>query len=192
MVFGCGLVNELGNIGRVEPGAAVCINGASGGVGVFAVQIAKTLGARVITVSSERNLGLCRDLGADQALDYARDDPFAQRAAYDLVFDVFGNRSFSRVRSALRPGGTFISTVPSPRIFLDVTRTITGWGKRARLVLVRSGAADLAVLRDWADLQKLAPVVDRVYRLDQVIDAQRYLETKRARGKVVVRVGEEG
>lgn len=182
-------LQALRDVGRVRPGAVVCVNGASGGVGVFAVQIAKTLGARVTTLSSARNLDLCRKLGADEALDYERDDLFTHRGAFDAIFDVFGNRSFERVQAALKPHGTFIDTVPSRRMFLDALRTAFGRSKRARLVVVHSRAADLATLRGWVDEGRLKPVVDRAYGLDQAADAQRYLETKRARGKVVVRVG---
>jgi NADPH:quinone reductase-like Zn-dependent oxidoreductase len=182
-------LQAIRNIGRVHAGATVCINGASGGVGVFAVQIAKALGARVTTLSSARNIDLCRKLGADEALDYARDAPFTCPGAFDVIFDVFGNRGFARVGSSLKPHGVFIEAVPSPPILLAALRTSFISSKRARLVIVRSRAADLATLRHWVEQGRLAPVVDRIYDLEQAADAQRYLETKRARGKVVVRIG---
>ena len=181
-------LQALRDLGGVRPGASVCINGASGGVGVFAVQIAKKLGARVTTLSSARNVELCRTLGADETLDYARDDPFTRRRAFDVIFDVFGNRAFGPARAALTPHGTFVSTVPSRGIFLDWLRTAVGRSQRARLVTVRSRAADLATLRGWIEHGGLKSIVDRVYPLDQAVDAQRFLETKRARGKVIVKV----
>ncbi len=177
------------NIGRVCAGATVCVNGASGGVGLFAVQIAKALGAQVTTLSSARNIDLCHKWGADEALDYARDDPFTRPGAFDVIFDVFGNRDFARVTSSLKQHGVFIGAVPSPKILLAVLRTSFTSYKRARLVIVRSRAADLATLRHWVEEGRLSPVVDRVYDLEEAADAQRYLETKRARGKVVVRIG---
>jgi NADPH:quinone reductase-like Zn-dependent oxidoreductase len=177
------------DIGRVCAGATVCINGASGGVGVFAVQIAKALGARVTTLSSARNIDFCHSLGADEALDYARDEPFTRPGAFDVIFDVFGNRGFARVVSSLKQHGVFIEAVPSPSILLAALGTSFISSKRARLVIVRSRAADLATLRHWVEEGRLSPVVDRVYDLEQAADAQRYLETKRARGKVVVRIG---
>src|SRR5262245_44991846 len=182
-------LQALRNIGSVGAGANVCINGASGGVGVFAVQIAKSLGARVTTLSSARNIELCHKLGADESLYYARDHPFTRPDAFDVIFDVFGNRAFERVAPALRRPGVFIEAVPSPNIVLAVLRT--GWAssRRARLVIVRSRAADLATLRGWVEEGRLMPVVDRIYDLEQTADAQRYLETKRTRGKVVVRIG---
>jgi NADPH:quinone reductase-like Zn-dependent oxidoreductase len=177
------------DVGRVRAGASVCVNGASGGVGLFTVQIAKGLGARVTTLSSGRNVDLCRQWGADEALDYARDDPFGRPDAFDVILDVFGNRRFARVASSLKPHGVFIEAVPSPSILLAVLRTRFTSSRRARLVVVRSRAADLATLRQWVEEGRLSPVVDRVYDLEHAADAQRYLETKRARGKVVVRIG---
>ncbi len=176
------------DIGRVSAGATVCINGASGGVGVFAVQITKALGARVTTLSSARNVDLCHKLGADEALDYARDDPFMRPGAFDVIFDIFGNRAFERVAASLKPHGVFIEAVPSLRILLAALRTGLTSSRRARPVIVRSRAADLATLRHWVEEGRLSPVVDRVCDLDPTADAQRYLETKRARGKVVVRI----
>src|SRR5262245_375447 len=182
-------LQALRDIGRLSAGATVCINGASGGVGVFAVQIAKALGARVTTLSSARNIELCLKLGADEALDYASSNPFTRPGAFDVIFDVFGNRAFERVAPSLKRHGVFIEAVPSPRILLAALRTSWASSKRARLVIVRSRAADLATLRHWVEEGRLVPVLDRVYDLEQTADAQRHLETKRARGKVVVRIG---
>lgn len=178
------------DIGRVSAGTTLCINGASGGVGVFAVQIAKARGARVTTLSSARNIEFCRTLGADEALDYANVDPFTRPGAFDVIFDIFGNRAFERVAPSLKRHGVFVEAVPSRRVLLAALRTRWTSSKRARLVIVRSRAADLTTLRHWVDDGRLLPVVDRVYDLEQAADAQRYLETKRARGKVVVRIGD--
>jgi NADPH:quinone reductase-like Zn-dependent oxidoreductase len=174
----------------VREGDEVCVNGASGGVGTLALQIAKALGARVTSVSSERNLELCRSLGADVTLDYGVDRPFARPGAYRVLFDVFGKLDFRAVRSALGPGGVFVSTVPSWGIGVATLRTLVGSSraKRARLVVVRSRRADLELVRAWVESGTLRPVVDRVLKLDEGAEAQRYLETRRARGKVVLRV----
>jgi len=181
-------LQALRDCGRVKPDDKVLINGASGGVGVYAIQVARTLGARVTTLSSARNLDLCRSLGSAEALDYATATPFAPPGRWDCVFDVFGNRSFGAVRPSLAPLGTYVTTVPSARNVVDHVRTAVGF-PRARLVVVESDAADLERLAHWITAGFVKPVVDRVYDLDAVAEAQRYLETKRARGKVILRVG---
>lgn len=180
-------LQALRDLARVRAGDHVGINGASGGVGVFAIQIAKALGASVTSVSSARNLDFCRRLGADEALDYAAEDPFSGSRSYRVVLDAFGNRRFEQVRASLGPGGVFVTTVPSWRIVVDALRTIVGY-PRARLVAVRSRAADLDVLAQLVDAGRLRAVIDRVVDFDAVVDAIRFLESRRARGKVVVRM----
>ncbi len=183
-------LQALRDLMNAREGRTVLIHGASGGVGTLAIQIAKALGARVVTTSSARNLAFCRSLGADEALDYAAGDsaegPMSNARKYDAVFDVFGNLAFSRVRSVLTPKGVFVSTVPSGRIVRDIARTVLTRGQRARLVIVRPGRRDLETLLAWCVEGRLRPVVDRVFAWSEVQDAVRYLETKRARGKVVV------
>lgn len=178
-------LQALRDVARVRPGAEVVINGASGGVGTFAVQLARHLGARVTSLSSERNLALCRELGAHEALDYRQADVLARR--WDVFFDVFGNHTWRRVRPALRPGGVYVQTVPSPRIVLDQLATLVT-PTRARLVVVKSRARDLRELAHLVEAGALRPVVDREYPLEEVRAAQEHLETKHARGKVVLRV----
>lgn len=180
-------LQALRDCGRVKPDDQVLINGASGGVGVYAIQIARTLGARVTTLSSARNLELCRSLGAAEALDYAEASPFAPPHRWDCVFDVFGNRSFAAVRPSLAPLGSYVTTVPAPRNVVDHVRTAVGF-PRARLVVVESNHDDLERLAAWCAEGFIKPVIDRVFALDEVADAQRYVETKRARGKVILRV----
>jgi NADPH:quinone reductase-like Zn-dependent oxidoreductase len=181
-------LQALRDEGRLRPGQRVLLHGASGGVGGFAIQIAKALGARVTTTSSARNLGHCLGLGADEAWDYARQDGLERGAGWDLFFDVFGNRSFQRVRPALGPRGIYVTTVPGLRIAIQQVLTLPR-RQRARLVLVRSNRRDLDELARWAVVGRLRTVIDRVVTLDEVAAAQAHLETKRARGKVVVRIG---
>jgi len=181
-------LQALRDLGRVGPGSAVLINGASGGVGTLAIQIAQALGARVTTVSSVRNIEHCRDLGAVDTVDYQQVDPLAADSTYDVIFDVFGNRSYSAARRSLRRGGIYITTVPSARGFFDQIRTRFSRHSRAAVVIVQSRAADLASLGAWVTRGLVRPVVDRVYELEEIADAQRYLETRRARGKVAIRL----
>lgn len=195
-------LQALRDLGEVQPGDRVLINGASGGVGTLAVQIAKRLGAHVTTLTSAANADFVRDLGADVTLDHAtwnatlgatsagRADPGADpRGAepFAMVFDVFGNRTFAAMRPLLAPRGTYVSTVPRPRVIADRFRTALS-RPRARLVVVRSRARDLAWLADAVAQGALRPVIDRVYPLAEIADAQRRLATRHARGKVVLRV----
>lgn len=180
-------LQALRDDGRVKPGHDVLINGASGGVGVFAVQIAKILGANVTAVCSHRNTDLVTDLGADQIIDYNQTELIGLGERFDTVFDVFGNYGFDKLKHILKPRGTYIQTIPSSRIFKDVARTFVR-GQRAKLVLVKSRRSQLDWLRQQIDGGNLRVVVDRSFPLADVAEAHRYMETKRARGKVVLAV----
>jgi len=172
---------------QVSPGQDVLINGASGGVGVFAVQIAKILGARVAAVCSHRNIELVTDLGADHVIDYGQTELVDLDERFDAIFDVFGNYSFDKLQHLLRARGTYVNTVPNARIFKDVAKTFAR-RKRAKLVVVKSRRDQLDWLRQQIDAGRLRVVVDRSFSLDDATDAHRYMETKRARGKVVLDV----
>ena len=172
---------------QLKPGQRVLINGASGGVGVFAVQIAKVLGAHVTAVCSHRNLGLVTELGADHVVDYTQNELVDLDERFDVIFDVFGNYCFDQVSHLIEPRGTYVHTIPSARVFKDVARTFVR-RKRAKLVIVRSRRADLDWLRQQVDAGEIRVVVDRSFSLGDVAEAHRYMETKRARGKVVLAV----
>jgi len=173
---------------QVKPGQNVLINGASGGVGVFAVQIAKILGANVTAVCSHRNVELVNELGADRVIDYTKTDLVDLEERFDAIFDVFGNYCFDQLKHLLTPRGTYVHTIPSSRIFKDVARTVVR-RRRAKLVIVRSRSAQLDWIRQQIDAGSLRVVVDRSFSLNDVAEAHRYMETKRARGKVVLEVG---
>jgi NADPH:quinone reductase-like Zn-dependent oxidoreductase len=181
-------LQALRNVAHVEPGMRVLINGASGGVGVFAVQVAKILGAHVTTTSSAPNLELCRRLGADAAADYRAVDPLSGGDRFDVVFDVFGNRSLREARGVLTPRGVFVTTVPKRRVFVDVARTFLT-SPKARLVVVSPSSRDLASIAEWVDRGRLVPVVEHVHPLDRIAEAEEQVASKHTRGKVVVRVG---
>jgi NADPH:quinone reductase-like Zn-dependent oxidoreductase len=169
--------------GRVRHGDHVLLHGASGGVGTVAIQIARVLGAHVTTTSSPGNFALCHELGAHATLDYATGEHLKRK--YRAVFDIFGNLSFAKVRQAIERD--YVTTVPSARIALDTARTIVG-AKHARLVLVRSRREDLDTITSYVDQHLLRPVIDRVVPFEDAIEAMRHLETKHARGKIVIRV----
>ncbi len=180
-------LQALRDLARTKAGDRVLVNGASGGVGVFAIQLARDLGARVTTTSSASNLALCEELGAAVALDYAKDD--ALRAGpYDVIFDVFGNRPFAQARRALAPRGTYVSTVLRGHVLAAHARTLVS-AQRARLVLVRSRRRDLDHLAELVAAGRLRPIVDRTFDLADIRAAEDRVGTKHARGKVVVRVG---
>jgi NADPH:quinone reductase-like Zn-dependent oxidoreductase len=180
-------LQALRDVAHLEPGMRLLVHGASGGVGVFAIQIAKVLGAHVTSASSAANVELCRKLGADVALDYRAVDPLAAPARFDVVFDVFGNRSLPEARRALRPRGAFVKTVPKLRDVLDVVRTRFSF-PRAHFVVVRPRARDLELVARWLDDGKVVPVVERTFALDRIVEAEAHVETKHTRGKVVVSV----
>lgn len=179
-------LQALRDIGRVQAGARVLIHGASGGVGTAAIQIARALGTDVVTTSSARNLELCTRLGASDARDYA-DQPFAALPRMDVVFDAFGNLSRADIVTILVGGGVYISTIPTlARLVRD---RLTRWRFiQERLVVVRPRRIDLELLSGWLQDGTVSPVIDSRYPLSQVHDAFRVLESKRARGKIVIEV----
>jgi NADPH:quinone reductase-like Zn-dependent oxidoreductase len=172
---------------QLKAGQTVLINGASGGVGVFAVQIAKILGAQVSAVCSHRNVDLVTELGADRVIDYTKTELVDLDEQFDVIFDVFGNYRFDKLKKLLSERGTYVNTIPSARIFKDVARSFVR-RKRAKLVIVKSRREQLEWLRQQIDAGRLRVVVDRSFPIADVAEAHRYMETKRARGKVVLTV----
>ncbi len=167
-------------------GDDVLINGASGGVGTFAVQIAAAMGARVTGASSGRNAELVRGLGAEEVLDYTREDVLAGGERYDAVFDAVNVLSFRGVRRVLRPDGVFVTVNPvlgklSPRWLARLRG-----GRRMESVLVRPSGDDLETLSRWISEGRVKPVIDRSYGLADAVEAHRYSEEGRARGKIVL------
>ncbi len=173
-------------------GQQVLINGASGGVGTFAVQLAKHLGAIVTSVCSTRNLELVRELGAATTIDYTREDFCAQEQRFDLIFDLVGNRSVRDSRQALAHDGRCVicgfSSLPMlmQHMALGPLTSIASSRKVRLMPTARPNTEDLAFLASLAAGGSLKPVIDRTYPLAQVADAIRYLEKGHARGKIVI------
>jgi NADPH:quinone reductase-like Zn-dependent oxidoreductase len=180
-------LQALRDVARIGDGDAVLVHGASGGVGTFAIQIARRFGARVTTTSSEANQALCRELGSHEALDYRTGEHLRVRERFRIVFDVMGNLGFARAKRMLVRGGVHVSTVPSARLALDIVAS-RFTARRAALVVVRSRAADLATLSAWVGDGSLRPALDQSFDLADHAAAFARLESRRARGKVVVRV----
>lgn len=181
-------LQALRDNGNIQPGMRVCINGASGGVGSAAIQIARLSAAHITTISSARNHAFCRELGADVTLDYATTDITRSDERYDIFFDVFGNHSYESILPILCEGGVYISTVPSRQLVLQQTWTGFFGQKKARLVTVKSNTADLNTITSWVRAGKFRPIIDSVYTLDEIAAAHARQETKHARGKIIVTV----
>ena len=182
----------LHNRGQVQPGQAVLINGASGGVGTFAVQIAKALGAEVTAVCSPRNVDMMHSLGADHVIDYTQEDFTRSGKRYDLILAANGYHPISAYKRALHPGGTYVMTGGAmPQMFeamlLGSIMSING-GKNMSHQTAKSDGKELACLGELLETGKVVPVIDRCYPLADLPDALRYLEAGHARGKVVITV----
>jgi NADPH:quinone reductase-like Zn-dependent oxidoreductase len=193
---GCTALQGLRDKGKLQLGQRVLINGAAGGVGTFAVQIAKAFGAQVTGVCSTRNVDLVRSIGADQVVDYTQEDFTRGGQRYDLIFDTVGNHSFRRLRRVLTPTGTliaigggksgnFLGPLLYPVRALVLSRFV---GQRLLPFMANINAGDLAVLKELIEAGKVTPVIDRTYPLSETTEAIRYLETGHARGKVVITV----
>ena len=179
--------------GQIQPGQKVLINGASGGVGTFAVQIAKSFGADVTGVCSTRNVDMVRSIGADHVIDYTKEDFTKSAERYDLILDNVGNHSLLESRRVLNPKGKYIMVGgPAGRWIDPLPRAISALvlsrfvSQDIRLFLADLNQADLNILRDLMQAGKVTPVIDRRYRLSEVSEAIRYLEQGHARGKVVI------
>jgi len=173
--------------GAVQPGQKVLVNGASGGVGTFAVQIAKSLGAEVTGVTSTRNTGLVRSLGADHVVDYTQDDFTRSGKRYDLILDAAAFRSVVDYRGALSAEGRYVMIGGSTGRFFEMM-LLGPFLPRMHTLLSKASQEDLVFLKDLVEARKLKAVIDRRYPLAEVPDAIRYVEEGHARGKVVVTV----
>ena len=177
----------LRNKGKIQAGQKVLINGASGGIGTFAVQIAKSFGTEVTGVCSTRNLELVRSIGADHVIDYTREDFTQKDQRYDLIFDTVGNLSISGCKRVLSPNG-----ICSVAGFTTMSHLfgvmLFGGAKVGMMETASSNKKDLLFLKELLDTGKIVPVIDRQYPLSETAEAIRYLETGRARGKVVIKV----
>jgi NADPH:quinone reductase-like Zn-dependent oxidoreductase len=191
-IAGCTALQALRDIGEVSQGAKVLIHGGAGGVGHFAVQIAKALGALTSATCGPSNVEFVRSLGADFVIDYSRQDFRVGQDRYDVVFDTVGRSSFSESRRFLAPGGTYITTLPGPDLFfwspLQRIARMFGQAKQARLVMVQPNADDLAYLGQLAEEGKLKPTVSVRLPLDRAAEAHRASQAGHTRGKIVLDV----
>ena len=173
--------------GQIQAGQKVLINGASGGVGTFAVQIAKSFGTEVTGVCSTRNLNMVRSISADHVIDYTKEDFTQNGQQYDLIFDAVGNRSVSDYQRSLSPNG--ICAVAGFTSLLRLFQFMLLGGKQVGLMETAKGnKKDLLFIKELLEAGKVVPVIDRCYPFSEVAEAIRYLETGHAQGKVVINV----
>lgn len=180
--------------GQIQSGQKVLINGAAGGVGTFAVQIAKSFGAEVTGVCSTGNVDMVRSIGADQVIDYTREDFTKNGKTYDLILDMVGSRSLLGCKRVLSPEGTLVmvGSLSKGRLLGPLTRSLRGLilsrFVSQRMVMMMAGwnKADLEVMQELLEEGKVTPVIDRRFTLSQVPEAIRYLEEGHARGKVII------
>jgi NADPH:quinone reductase-like Zn-dependent oxidoreductase len=178
--------------GNVQSGQRVLINGASGAVGTWAVQLAKYFGAEVTGVCSTTNLEMVRALGADKVIDYTKEDFTKSGDTYDIIFDAVGKSSFSRCKNSLEQRGIYLATDPKLAVVFPMLWTSVMGSKKARWGLGPERAEDLDFLRELIEAGKIKPVIDRRYPLEQVVDAHRYVEKGHAKGNVVITVAHNG
>ena len=183
-------LHALRDHAKVRPGQKVLINGASGGVGTFAVQIAKVLGAEVTGVCSTRNVDMVRSLGADHVIDYTQEDFTQSGKRYDLILDNVANHSFSDLRRALTSQGMIIPNSGHGGMGYVIKAFLLApfMRQQGSMFLASPNNKDLIVLKEFIKAGKLTPVIDKTYPLCDTPEAFRYLEEEHARGKVVITV----
>ncbi len=193
-VAGLTVLQGLRDKGHLQPGQKVLINGAAGGLGTFAVQIAKSLGAHVTGVCSTKNVELVRSLGADRIIDYTVDDFTQDSERYDLILDNVGNRALSEMKRVLTPGGKCVMAGAPKKLWPVLTRLLKAlaWSpflkQKFTFFIAKLNRDDLTTLCELIQAGKLTPAIDRRYPLDETADALAYAEQGHARAKVVITV----
>ncbi len=190
----------LRNKGRIEPGQKILVNGASGGVGTFTVQIAKALGAEVTGVCSTRNVQMVRSIGADRVMDYTQEDFTKSEQRYDVIFDLVANHTLSACRRVLNPRGIYIAAGALHERPMGgiLARAITALvlspfvSQKFVMLIAKANKEDLAILQEFMKSGRVMPVIDKLYNLSEVPEAIRCLEKRHARGKVVITLGIQG
>ena len=172
--------------GNIQEGQKVLVNGASGGVGTFAVQIAKYFGAEVTGVCSTANLELVQSLGADEVIDYTKEDFTKEGQTYDIIFDAVSKRSFSQCKGSLNKKGIYLSTVATVPLLLQMLWTSKIGDKKAIFALLPFTPEDLIFLKDAIEAGKVKTVIDRTYPLSEMAEAHKYSENGHAKGKIII------
>ena len=193
-VVGFTAIQGLRDAGQILSGQKVLINGASGGVGTFAIQYAKSKGADVTGVCSTRNLELVRSIGADHVIDYTQEDFTKAQQKYDLVFDTVGDRSMAEYKRALTPNGKYVIAGFTTLSRLFSIFLFSGWATRKTnqnigfMGIANPNKDDLLYIKELLETDQIHPVIDQCFPFEETAEAIRYLETGRARGKVIVNI----
>jgi NADPH:quinone reductase-like Zn-dependent oxidoreductase len=174
---------------NIQRGQKALINGASGGVGSYAVQLAKYFGAEVTGVCSTTNLELVKSLGADQVIDYTQEDFTQSGETYDLIFDTVGKTSFSGCRNALKQNGLYLAGAGGPQVFVQMAWTSMIGGKKVLAGVAPERKEDLIFLKALIEAGEIKPVIDKCYPLEQMAEAHRYVDKGHKKGNVVITVG---
>ena len=185
-------LRDSGNI-KSKRGQKILINGASGGVGVYALQLAKYFGAEVTGVCSSNNLELVKSLGADYVIDYTKEDFTKTSDTYDIIFDAVGKSSFSKCKNALKSNGVYLSTIPTLTLMYQML--LTSSSKKQKAIFSATGLRktiekknDLIFLKELIEAGKIKPVIDKIYPLEDIVEAHRYVEMGHKRGSVVINI----
>ena len=180
----------LRDFGKIQSGQKVLINGASGGMGTYAVQLAKHFGRDVTAVCSTANLEMVKSLGADELIDYTQDDFTKTGATYDIIFDAVGKSSFSKCKGSLNKGGIYISTVLTWGLLFMMLSTKMIGNKKAIFGMGHAKAGDLDFMKELIEAGKVRAIIDRTYPLEQIAEAHAYAEQGHVKGKVVITIAE--
>jgi NADPH:quinone reductase-like Zn-dependent oxidoreductase len=174
--------------GAIQRGQKVLINGASGGIGTFAVQIAKSHNTEVTGVCSTTNIEMLKSIGADHVIDYTKEDFTKKIDEYDIIFDTVRKSTFKDCKDALTSKGIYVSTEFGPSIMLQMRLNSNPNGKRMVGMLLKTVPADLDYLRGLIEAGKIKPVIDRSYPLEKIAEAHQYVELGHAKGKVIIKI----
>lgn len=181
-------LQALRDLGQMLPGHQVLINGASGGVGSFAVQIAKALKAEVTAVCGTQNVELVKSLGAERVIDYTVQDFTKDTTVYDIIFDAVGKQSFSSCKNSLKPNGIYVTTLPDPDSVMQSAFTFLIPGKKSKLIVAQSSGQDLAYLKEFIEAGKIRSVIERTYPLSELAAAHTQSEQGHVVGKLAIAV----
>ena len=180
-------LQSLRDKANIQPSQTVLVNGASGGVGIFAVQIAKALGAEVTGVCSSKNLDFVKSLGADFTIDYTQEDFTENQVQYDIILDAVAKQTFDNCKKVLKPNGVYVTTLPTLQNMVSIGLTSLFGNKKAKFILAQPNTGDLIYLNQLIAAGKLRVVIDCTYPLRELVAAHIYSESERAKGKIVIR-----
>ncbi len=187
-VAGMTALQGLRNKGRIKPGMDVIVNGASGGVGTYAIQIAKVMGAKVTAVCSAKNFDLVKSLGADVIIDYKETDFTKLPKKYNIIFDAVGYRTFWQTRNVLKKKGIYVNISPSIPLYITSLITRLNPGKKSKGFMLHPDMSDLREVMQMISDKKIRVIIDKVFPLEKLAEAHLYSETERAKGKIIISV----